>query len=264
MFLMLTSAVFAADRRNIGEVGTKVDHRAARAMWAGRDTTTDGLDSVSFPQAAGVFTVAQIPFDTTAQTNVVFRSAAIVEDSCFVGQIISSRSSMTTDTFCISHDQSPDNHSQMYMRLWNGPFPDSWPSGLTRFRMLVKTASGKVTEVNTNVSTCCGVSQGPTIATVIPIVNGGNLTSLNVTGQFTAPVVAVNGEILPITATSAGNSLFGSPSQGSIIIGPSSIGEFNLLNDGNGVLTVCDAGWCSQTFFHSPTTQTVPVDGGKG
>jgi hypothetical protein len=239
-------------------------------MWAGSEAQSDGLENLSFPQAAGVVTVSQIANEFPAPTYVVFRSTSITEDTCFVGQTITSTSTVTTDTFCVNPaDQQQGFQEQKYMRLWNGPFPDVWPSGLTRFRVLVKTASGKVTEVNTYVSTCgCGVSQSPSIAKITPVMNGGNLASLNVTGQFTAPVVAVNNLILPIMAASPTNSPFGGvPSQqGSINIGPSlEIGNFNLLNDGNGVMTVCDAGWCSQTFFNPLNQTQTPVPGvGKG
>ena len=135
VLLLMSSVMFAADRRNIADVGEKVDRAAAKEIWAAADA---GLNSMTFPQAPAILTV----LTNGTQYQVDLTAPVLLAGSCVVGEVINPNGEMiSTDTYCVS------NTAEIFMELWNGGFPQAWPAGITRFRVLIKNG-GSVTEAN--------------------------------------------------------------------------------------------------------------------
>jgi hypothetical protein len=245
LFLMFTVGMFAADRRSIAEVGEKVDRATAKAMWARADSL---LNTTTFPQAPGILSV----LTSGAQYQIDFTTQTLPAGSSVGGEIIDPNGEeISTDTYYFSEAVN----GGVFMELWNGAFPQGWPAGITRFRMLVTTAGGTITEANAYVAvrSCCTNGTAPQVTSITPSSNGSQLT---ITGQFyAAPMVGINGTPVQVISGVTTFSATTGALQGTIVI-PNII----ALNDGNGVLTLCDQGYCSQTFFNIP----LPFTNGKG
>lgn len=250
VFFACSLGFFAADRRNIAEIGTPMDRAAARAMWK-----SAGIESQQFPQASAIITVESSPqaFEVGRQVVVSFVSTALVANACVSGYIIppNDAGAIELTTFCYG-----STAGYIGANLWNGAFPDGWPSGNTRFRVLIMGNDGKVTEVNSYVpvQASSGLSRGPIVNSISAAADGQHLV---VEGNFAAPLFAVNG----VAATATAGAANVSTGQNFTFI------ELPTpLNNGNGILTVCAGGWCSQTYFHlqQPTATAVAPQGGKG
>jgi hypothetical protein len=245
LFLMLAGGMFGADRRNITEAGKKLDRAAARAMWASADSL---LDSITFPQAQGIISV----LTNGTQYQINFTATSLPAGSWVGGEIIDpDGEKVSTDTYYLANG-SPN--AEVFMELWNGAFPSGWPAGLTRFRMLVQDASGRLTEVNAfvPVSFCC-TDATPQVNSIVSSPNG----QLTITGPFTAaPMVGVNGFPAQVVSGTATSSSATGALQGTTVV----VANPMSLNGGNGVLTLCDQSICSQTNFNIPALPT----NGKG
>ena len=248
VFLSFLAAMFAADRRDIAETTKPMARASAQAMWS-----ATGIDNMAFPQAPGAIAVRR----SDANTNAIFTAASLPSGTCIVGQIIApdGNGAINTDTFCVAGYTGPFS-----FEIWNGPFPLMWPAGPTRLRVLVNS-NGNVTEANAYVPvrSCC-INSGPQVSVAMTPDNQG----LMVTGNFRNPVFAINGTIvLGVNISPTNLTPFGQ-TQGSATV-PIPLWDSTLSNEGNGILTVCEGGWCSQTFFHVVQSQSVaPTNGGKG
>lgn len=248
LFLSLSSVgLFAADRRDIAEFGTKLDHATAKAVRA----QFSGFDG-PFPQAAGYMFVSGDPNNGSLSVAFTTLPGAVAAGASIFGQIISS----TGDVVNTEAYENTDTSGQIftyYLELWNGTFPGAWPVGQTRFRAIIKGADGKITEANTYVFAhgCC-VEEVPAITSIVP--SSGGLT-VTVSGQFSAPIIAINGVIAKILS-----SAVTVPTEGS---GGVPQGTFTVqipYFQQNSVITVCDQAYCSQGYFHI----SLPLISGKG
>lgn len=241
MFLAATTLV--AERHEKTDSSRKLDVETARAMW---NTANVGVGNLTFPQANGIVSAVQNSRTTGAE--VTFSSATLPRGSCAVAFIVAPNGdSITTDTYCAPSSEP----GAIRLELWSGDFPNTWPSGLTRFRVIVLSGN-LISEANAYVMvrSCCA-NQGPVVTSVTALPNG----TLQVAGQFMSPMVGVNGYFAQAIGGSTSVTP-GSPPQSTITINnPVS------LENGNGVVTVCEQGACSQTFFHVPAQYS---GGGKG
>jgi hypothetical protein len=239
-----TISAFAAERLDITKDGKKMEQNSAKALW-----NSAGIDQYSFPQAPGFVAVSTVMTSVFGGVYVVadFVGQQGLQNITVVGEIISANGDvMMTDTW----SSIPGLNFVPQLEFWNGTFPNSWPSGKTRFRAVVITQSGNVTEANgyADFKSCC-TSSGPQIKSVTAGFDGQHII---VAGNFTAPVMGINGNwasvtnITPSTATPLGTTI------GTATVAIPNDYDPLFGNDGNGVLTVCDRGQCSQTFFNIP------------
>jgi hypothetical protein len=241
LFLSLSSVgLFAADRRNIAEVGIQATG-AAKAAHA-HDIGLTG----PFPQAAGfiyVNPVGDVSFNTLP--------GAVTFGACVVGQTITPDGEATNGQEYCNADSSGQNYS-FYLELSAGVFPGDAQTGVTRFRGVIIGADGKVTEANTFVFVhgCCA-PEIPAIMSIVPSADGATVT---VSGQFSDPIIAINGVtarilssavVVPTPVSSAPQATF--------------VVEIPYFQQ-NSVITICDQAYCSQGYFHIP----LPVQNGKG
>ncbi len=230
LILTLGMVAFAGERRETNRL-ERIDAKTARDIWS--DTGVD-FGNLVLPQAPGAVSVL-------TNGSVVFSTGSLPGGSCAVGAIIAPNGSdaISTDTYCTPVGSAGYS---MYLELWHGEFPGTWPTGITKFRVLVLSA-GQIGESTAYVPvrTCCVDMPSPTVSSVTNLADG----SLQVSGQFTAPIVAVNGTLAQITKTTV-TSFPGITPQTTTIVLTNTPG----LNDGNGILTLCERGKCSQTFFH--------------
>ncbi len=251
VFLSFFAAAFAADRRDIAEITKPMARASAQAMW-----NAAGIDNMNFPQVpGGVITV----WRNSANGNVQARFSAqtLAPGTCIAGEIIAppDNGAITTDTVCVSQGYT----GPVAFEIWSGPFPFMWPAGNTRLRILVNSG-GNVTEANASipVRSCCANAGPQATVTATPDSQG-----LVVTGNFRNPVFAINGNVVPGVNISPANTTPFGQTQGTATV-PITIGDSTLSNEGNGILTVCEGGWCSQVAFHIQPQTIVPTTGGKG
>jgi hypothetical protein len=243
LFLSLPSVgMFAADRRNIAEFGTKADPATAKAAHP-QDTGFAG----PFPQANGFMYVSptgDVAFNTLP--------GAVADGACIFGQVIAPNGDVTNSEEYCNQDTSGQSYS-FYLELSTGTFPSGSQVGTTRFRGIIQGADGKITETNAYVFVhgCCA-PEVPAIASIVPSPDGSTTT---VSGQFSAPIIAVNGTVAQILSSSV---VMPTPGSGGV---PQ--GTFVVQNpyfQQNSVITICDQSYCSQGYFHIP----LPVQNGKG
>ena len=245
----MAATLAAAERRNVRDI-SEVAERIARTDSRAMRPADAGWIDLTFPQAAGIVSVR----DNGTQTEAYFTSSSLPVGACVTGlTIVPSGDALPTDTYCVWGPQS----GSITMELWNGAFPDGWQPGTIRFRVFVKETSGRITEANgyAPLRSCCS-SNGPQVTSIAVSADGSQLM---VRGAFDAgPMVGINGIPVAVISGTAATSSAGTPTsiQGTIVV-PNTVG----LNDGNGVLTLCFQGSCSQTFFHIPPSL---ASGGKG
>lgn len=238
--LTMVLGLSAAERHNVADISEKVERSTAKAMWA-----SNGIENLSFPQAPGILSA----LSNGDQFEVGFSSSAIPAGSYVIGEIIApSGEIISTDTYQLPTNGG--NSFNVFFELWNGAFPGMWQAGVTRFRAVV-SGGGRISEADAYVLVrASGYPQDIPVVSITPSPDGSQLT---VSGLFTGPQVGVNGT--PATIVSSSVSPTGNPQQASITLAIPT-----YLPNGNGVLTVCDGGQCSQTFFHVSPTAT----SGKG
>ncbi len=227
LFLSLSSVgLFAADRRNIAEFGTKAEAATAKATHA-QATGFNG----PFTQADGFMYVSpsgDVAFNTLP--------GAVKNGACIFGQTIYPNGDVkNSETYC-NEDPSGQAYS-FYLEMSTGIYASGDQVGATRFRGIVHG--------------CCA-PEVPAITSIEPSIDGSTIT---VSGQFSAPIIAVNGTVAKILSSAVALPAPGSGGvpQGTFVV------QIPYWQQ-NSVIAVCDQGYCSQGYFHIP----LPMQNGKG
>lgn len=241
LFLSLFSVgMFAADRRNIAEFGTKADPAKKSAH-----AESSGFNG-PFKQANGFMYVAlngAVSFNTLP--------GAVGPGSCMFGQTIYPNGDVkNSETYC-NEDTSGQAYS-FYLEMSTGTYASGDQVGTTRFRGIIQDANNNFTEANTLVSVngCCA-PEVPAIASIVPSADG---TTITISGQFGLPIVAINGVATTVLSGGVTQPTDGGVPQGIFVVQ----NPFPYQQDS--VVTISYQANCSQGYFHVPQ----PPTGGKG
>lgn len=215
-------------------IATRLSAEETTDLWSRLDNhRKETSTGPAIGQANATVQVTSLPYQTAWLVN--FQSTINIEQ----GSIISFRMVFPNGMLVPLSGFQMTGTYQVGAYLWNGSFPGVWPSGLTKFEVIIVTPTGNLSYVSGEVAfgLCCQLS-GPVTGAMTVSPDG---ITIQATGFFSGLTIAtINGMEVPIVVSS-------SPTTGAWLATISN--PFAFLQ-GQMIVTICSNGECSTRIVY--------------